>query len=287
MNRPIACLVSIGLLVFASISVAAQDASSPAAGEPTVAAAAVGQLPESPAGEAVLRLLRVTIQPGGALPLNPGRQEAVAALVDAGEVAVHFEFDALLEPSVGADPIPVAPGTVVTIPVGSGFYAGKDTTFTMLNLSSQAAVVLLGLVEPSAWAPPGVVSRYINFSLVQSEVLAVGVLEELPAAPIVLGIAILVYEPGQGDTAVEAVGGPSAAYVESGEFSYTLGDGVVELTRAAGEGMPASAEILAPGSTTTLRAGDAIFEHGASTMVRNEGADPAIVVLVVVRQGVF
>jgi quercetin dioxygenase-like cupin family protein len=278
MHRMLALVVSFSLLLVAPVVVAAQ--ATPTTAEPTISVAGFGEIPDLPAGAGTLRLLRVTIQPGGALPWNVGREQATAGAVHEGEVALHFESEGLRQPYNG-DPIAIAPGTVVRAVATDGFYAGKETTFTILNVSSAPAVVFLGTVEPNAWAPVQPVSRFINFDLVQSELLGAGVIPELLSGPSAILVARVVYEPGQGDAKANPSGGPAIAYVETGEFTYGLESGMVELTTAAAGATPVANQMLAPGSTVTLHTGDAVFEQDAVTLIRNDGTDRAAAIAVV------
>jgi hypothetical protein len=155
MHRPIALVVSISLLLLTATSISAQESTSP---DPTITAAGLGTIPDLPAGSGFLRLVRITLQPRGALPWNVGRQQATAGVVVEGNVAIHFEHDAVGQP-LDRDSIPIAPGSVVNATATDGFFAGKDTTFTLLNVYASPVVVLLGTVEPDAWAPAQPVSR--------------------------------------------------------------------------------------------------------------------------------
>lgn len=283
MRRLLALAASVLLVLVGSISVAAQPASPTPTGDPSITAFALGELPELPAGAAYLRLLRITLEPGGALPWNVGRQQATTGVVQEGEVAIHFEGDALREPFDSSAPIPVPPGSVVTAATTDGFFAGKDTTFTVLNVSDAPAVVLIGSLEPDAWAPGQSISRFINFELVRSELLGVGIAQQLPAAPAAMVLVRAVYEPGQGDAESSPVGGPTIAYVDSGEFSYTLTSGSAELTSSSGQATPTTDTLTAGDAAITLRQGDAVFAEDASTLVRNGGTEPATAIIVFVR----
>ncbi len=277
MPRLIALAVSLSLLLLTSSPTAAQET---AALDPAITAAGLGEIPDLPAGSGFLRLVRVTLQPRGSLPWNVGRQQATAGVVVEGNVAIHFEYDAIGQPLSG-DSVPIAPGSVVNAIATDGFFAGKDTTFTLLNVYSSPVVVLLGTIEPDAWAPAQQVSRYINFELVQTELLGVGAIPELQAGPSALVVARASYEPGQGDEEANPSGGPTIAYVEQGEFSYALDSGTVEWIPAATSATPVAAQTVRPGTTVTLREGDTVFEQNASTLVGNDSTAPAVVFVLV------
>jgi hypothetical protein len=277
MHRSIALVVSISLLLLSPTSILAQDT---AATDPTISAAGLGNIPDLPGGSGFLRLVRVTLQPRGALPWNVGRQQATAGFVVEGNVAIHFEQGAVGYPLAG-ESVPIAAGSVVNAIPTDGFFAGRDATFTLLNVYSKPVVVVLGTVEPDAWAPTQSVSRFINFDLVQTELLGVGVVAEFQPGSSGLVVAQASYESGQGDEDATPSGGPTIAFVAEGEFTYRLAGGTVEWTPAASSGTPVAAQTIRPGTTVTLREGDAVFEQNASTQVRNDSAAPAVVFVLV------
>jgi hypothetical protein len=277
MHRLIALVVSFSLLLLTSSSITAQETTS---SDPTITAAGLGNIPDLPAGSGFIRLMRVTLQPRGSLPWNVGRQQATAGFVVDGNVAIHFEYDAVGYPLEG-ESVPIAPGSVVNAIASDGFFAGKDTTFTLLNVYSKPVVIVLGTVEPDAWVPAQPVSRFINFDLVQTELLGVGAISAFQAGSSGLVVARASYEPGQGDVEATPNGGPTVAYVEAGEFTYRLASGTVEWTPATTSATPVAAQTVRPGTTVTLREGDAVVEQGASTLVRNDSAAPAVVFVLV------
>lgn len=277
MHRLIAVVVSLSLLLLTASSITAQETTS---ADPTITAAGLGTISDLPAGAGTLSLVRVTLQPRGALPWNVGHQQATAGIVVEGTVAIHFEHDAVGFPLEG-EAIPIASGSVVNAIATDGFFAGKDTTFTLLNVYSKPVVIVLGSVEPDAWAPAQPASRSINADLVQTDLLGANPIAEFPPASYGLVVARASYEPGQGDIEATPSGGPTIAYVQEGEFTYQLTTGAVEWTPAATSATPAAAQTVRPGTTLTLRAGDTVVEQGASALVRNDSTAPSVAYVLV------
>ena len=68
-------------------------------------------------------------------------------------------------------------------------------------------------------------------------------------------------------------------HVESGELTYTVIEGTVQVQRAATAGTPGPTEAVGPGQETVLRAGDWLFEQGVVHSVRNDGSEPTVVLV--------
>jgi quercetin dioxygenase-like cupin family protein len=84
------------------------------------------------------------------------------------------------------------------------------------------------------------------------------------------------YEPG-GFTPAHHHPGALVVHVESGELTYTVIEGTVQVHRAATAGTPGPTEEVVSGQETVLRAGDWLFEQGAVHSVRNDGSEPTVV----------
>lgn len=68
-------------------------------------------------------------------------------------------------------------------------------------------------------------------------------------------------------------------HIESGELTYTVIEGSVQVQRATTAGTPGPTEELGPGQETVLHAGDWLFEQGVVHSVRNDGSDPTVVLV--------
>ena len=86
------------------------------------------------------------------------------------------------------------------------------------------------------------------------------------------------YEPG-GFTPTHHHPGALVVHIESGELTYTVTEGTVQVQRAATAGTPGPTEELGPGQETVLGAGDWLFEQGVVHSVRNDGSGPTVVLV--------
>ena len=98
------------------------------------------------------------------------------------------------------------------------------------------------------------------------------------AADHTLSLRRAVFEPN-GYVSMHHHPGALILYVESGELSYKIEEGEVEVVRAGtvGEGTPPPTESYGPGDTLVLGAGDWLFEEGVIHDARNTGSEPAVV----------
>jgi quercetin dioxygenase-like cupin family protein len=71
--------------------------------------------------------------------------------------------------------------------------------------------------------------------------------------------------------------GALVLHVESGELTYTVIEGTVQVQRAATAGTPGPTEEVGPGQETVLRAGDWLFEQGVVHSSRNATSGPTVV----------
>jgi len=86
------------------------------------------------------------------------------------------------------------------------------------------------------------------------------------------------YEPG-GFTPAHHHPGALVVHIESGELTYTVIEGSVQVHRAATAGTPGPTEEVGAGQETVLRAGDWLFEQGVVHSVRNDGSVPTVVLV--------
>jgi quercetin dioxygenase-like cupin family protein len=73
--------------------------------------------------------------------------------------------------------------------------------------------------------------------------------------------------------------GALVLHVESGELTYTVVEGTVQIQRAATAGTPGPTEELGPGQETVLRAGDWLFEQGVVHSARNNTSGETVVLV--------
>jgi quercetin dioxygenase-like cupin family protein len=73
--------------------------------------------------------------------------------------------------------------------------------------------------------------------------------------------------------------GALVLHLESGELTYTVIEGTVQIQRAATAGTPGPTEQLGPGQETVLRAGDWLFEQGVVHTSRNATSGETVVLV--------
>jgi len=73
--------------------------------------------------------------------------------------------------------------------------------------------------------------------------------------------------------------GALVLHVESGELTYSVIEGTVQIQRAAVAGPPDPVEAMGPGQETVLRAGDWLFEQGVVHTARNDTSAPTVVLV--------
>jgi len=88
----------------------------------------------------------------------------------------------------------------------------------------------------------------------------------------------VVFEPG-GSIADHVHPGALVLFVESGALTYAVAEGEVEIQRAAQPGTPGPTERLGAGDETVLNAGDSLFEQSVAHSARNDGDEPAVVLV--------
>jgi quercetin dioxygenase-like cupin family protein len=86
------------------------------------------------------------------------------------------------------------------------------------------------------------------------------------------------FDPG-GSIGAHVHPGALTLSIESGALVYAVIEGEAELQRPAVDGTPVPAEPLTAGQEMTLNPGDWVFEEGIIHSARNDGADPAVVLI--------
>jgi quercetin dioxygenase-like cupin family protein len=144
-------------------------------------------------------------------------------------------------------------------------------------LLSVVAVVLFGVLavgrslstRAQDATPPAAVG-------VQTDVLGSGQPDAAPGQ--VLAERRNTLEPG-GFIPAHHHPGALVVHVESGELTYTVIEGTVQIQRAATAGTPGPTEELGPGQETVLRAGDWLFEQDVVHSVRNDTSGQTVVLI--------
>ena len=157
----------------------------------------------------------------------------------------------------------------------------------LLIVPTIAAVVLVGLALgagfAAATAQEGTPPPEEDFELpegISFESLAYGTVEELDGAAVDLSLFRFGFEPGA-SFLLEEEATAALVYVEEGVLTVTM-EGSMTVLRAAGAGtpFPTETEAFAAGEAFELAAGDsAVFPAGVAGEVRNEGDDPAAVLV--------
>jgi quercetin dioxygenase-like cupin family protein len=102
----------------------------------------------------------------------------------------------------------------------------------------------------------------------------------LPSAAEGLELTLLrvTFAPG-GSIGAHIHPGALTLSIESGALAYTMLDGHAEVQRAPVEGTPVPTEMLAAGQEAILNPGDWLFEESMVHMARNDGTEPAVVLV--------
>ena len=106
----------------------------------------------------------------------------------------------------------------------------------------------------------------VTAPLVSGQVLGSGLPDAAPGEA--LGLRRIIFEP-DGGVPLHMHPGALVLYVESGELTYTVLEGNVQIQRVATAGTPGPTEELGPGDETVLRAGDWLFEQGVVHTAKN------------------
>ena len=212
-----------------------------------------------------LRLLRITLEPGGVSPLHahPGLGFGV---VESGSLAVQVTGRAVLRP---ADLNPEEPSQLVPVGVevrlgpGDRIAYAPGTQLTFRNPGPERTMLLAATVLPTGeGAPPSAIfvagpPSATEVAGVRSLILGRAVVVDFPDRRSAVSLERL--SLGAGDR-VPAFGGPVLVAVEAGGLSGTV-EGAVELPDAAGFAAANATPTTDSGAGTrfTLAAGQSIF----------------------------
>ena len=145
------------------------------------------------------------------------------------------------------------------------------------TLRALIALALLGLlalgrlitVAQDATPPPASVG-------VKTDILGNGQPDAAPGEA--LGMRRNTFAPG-GMVPAHMHPGALVLHVESGELTYTVIEGTVQIQRATTAGPPGSTEELGPGQETVQHAGDWLFEQGVVHTARNATSGETVVLV--------
>ncbi len=240
--------------------------------------AALEELPQPPA---VIRLVRITLEPGASVPLHthPGPE---FGRVESGTLTVLVDGEAVIAEGGDGD----TPQQARVPPVGEAFdlTAGdqivypSDVPFGFANRGQETTSVLAALIVPAGSGRPPA-SSWVDgtptpdaLTGVSSQILGDAVAIQWPANPHLVVLDRLALAPGQ---SIPGRGGPVLLAVESGRFGFALVDGQFQVTRGA-SGLEANAT---PGTEYRLSPGDAVFFPGGMREVPR-AEDQGLLVLV-------
>lgn len=256
----VALVLAIPILGVRGLSTAAQDESS---GPLIQVDLDTSRYPVAPA---FVRLLRITLEPGASSPLHthPGPE---IALVERGTLTVKVTGPArLIVPSDAAE-IGGTPVSDTLAPVDSEFELTRgdqlvyypQTPMTFRNAGSEIVSILTVVLLPAGHQhPPGV--TYLEgqpsadaFTGVTPTILGDGIASSMPSS----GIRIVVdqLQIGQGQP-IPASAQQTMLSLLNGTLDFTVIGGKVQISRGATPGPQSDS---APGSETSLVAGDALF----------------------------
>lgn len=285
-SRSVSILVSLLLMLAVAAPVVAQEGTPTGEGdagemfEPLAFAA----LDEAPPAPVLFALLRITYEPGAALPpiVFPG---PLVGIIETGTVAAQPNGPAAVQRAAAATPgaaEAATPYVELNLNEGDQIVTPTGTGVAYYNVGDGPASALVAALLPAdaelpTGYPAGITVRF----------LASGVMSTLPAAPLAVGMVRLTYAPGQADPAPSENDGPLLAAVEAGSIGYTLAEGEAQVTSGGMAGTPVAGASAAtpavPGEEVTLVAGDAVVEQGgAASSARNPGDEPATVLIAIV-----
>ena len=239
----------------------AQDTSStPVAAQTTetqTASLMATTIDEMPAAPLTVRLLRITLQPGASVPMHvhPGPE---FDRVESGTLTVKSKGTALVFRSADGDPEDLTDDSTTLNPdewilfpatVGMNFTNESDQPLNLLS----AVVLPVGADAPESITYVDGTPASDAFEGVSFTVLGDGLITELPAGAADISIDKLTIPAGQD---LPAAAGPVMYSRVTGDLSFTVDTGAVQVSRTASPGLQPDA---IPGQQFTLATGDAAF----------------------------
>jgi quercetin dioxygenase-like cupin family protein len=239
----------------------------------------VSELPPAPA---LVRLLRITADPGSGSPMHshPGPEYG---LIESGSLAVTVRGPATLRrasttgtPSPAIEPVPnteflMYPGDQITYPAG--------TPMAYRNTGTEPVVFLAAVILPAGHQrPPGLTwtdgpPPEDALAGVSSVVLGEGIAPALASGPTEMTIERLTLP---GEAPIPADDRTVIIAVESGSLDVTLVAGEAQISRSSIPGQPAAAT---PATNYILAPGDALFFPQGMAAAQRSPDDAELVVL--------
>ena len=241
-----------------------------------------------------LVLFRMLLAPRAVFPITPAQGGVALAEVESGVLTTTVDGPtriarAGMEPGVEEE---IAAGETFTLEAGDSALYPPGLTGDIRNEGpEEVSLLVLEAVPP---APPmadepaatPVATAESGMTLPEGAtvtLLAAGEIPDLPAGAF-FAISRVGYEPGVG-VGGERQPGAEVAVVESGTFTLAATEGPpITVYRGLGAALAAGAEptveMLGPGETTEVTAGDGVaFPAGNVTAIRNDGAETAVALL--------
>lgn len=246
-----------------------------------IAAITVSDLPSSPL---FVGLAQVVVPPGvrtatagtvGPRLLAIEAGTLTVALTERGEVvrAAATSGPTGGTPVLGGDEVVLGPGDRLTVAAGG--------IRELRNDAARSSVFLDAAIFPPGAEP--VDASFTTAEGVSFQLLTGGVVEAIPAGPVVFALRRMRLDEGSAWPSAARVG-PAVAYVESGSFDLVPTAGEVRFGRAAGAAAASTAGALRPiavGGTAAMTAGAAaLTETGSAMAARNARDVPAVILLV-------
>jgi quercetin dioxygenase-like cupin family protein len=253
----------------------ATPAATPAGATPTAATDQLGtvlmqhQFDQMPNAPMTVRLLRITLEPGAAVPMHnhPGIE---FDLVEAGTLTARTDGTMTVNvdgaESETSDPQTLSAGSWAMYPTGTGMSFANE---------GEEPVVILSAVILSVGADTDSTITYTegdptddDFEGVSFVVLGDGLIQQFPEGGATVIIDQLVVPAGQ---PVPAYSGVAMLSKASGTFAFAAGEGAVQVTRTATPQLQPNA---IPGQEFTLADNDAaFFPAGYASIDRPDSAD--------------
>jgi quercetin dioxygenase-like cupin family protein len=231
-----------------------------------------GSLPTPPA---FVRLLRITLDPGASSPAHthPGPE---FGLIEAGVVTIQVDGPAFVkqrsaepddpyEEARQGEPFQLDPGDQIHYPAG--------TPLTFSNEGEEEVRILSLVIFPAQDGRPPLID-YVGedptedaFNGVTSQILGDAIATAMPSGPSQITIDRITLREGQ---SLPGSRNPVLFSLVSGDFSFTVSGGVVQVSRMREPGPQAGTE---RNTDVELRRGDAVFfPHGLRTTSRGDDA---------------
>jgi hypothetical protein len=245
-----------------------------------------------PVGADTLAIAIFTIAPGVSYS-SAGTPEIDLMLVKEGSVSVQGGSAAIpVVRSSSVAPEEVAAGASSTLNADDSFVLPECTDVTLKNEgTSPVTLFATGIVSsnlsgcPIPATPTGGIPDGVDIKVIQTFPVT-----DWPPAPFDAVLASTTTPPGSSIPG-NPDPGPTAAYIESGSYDYTLTSGTAWLAKASGLATATAGGGLIQmtiGETITVSAGDIVFETtGTISQTTNNGTEPSSAIGIFILPGTF